>query len=216
MILSLILALSLHFAPPELRVTVSRVGDRLVELAWDASVDPVTGYKVSWGTTSGVYTQTLAVGNVTTATITLPAPDTAVYFFALQALGAGGTSAYSNEVSTASLPPADRCQAPLGDRSVAIFITRVLPTTGARGSQSAVDFQLASPNSPIVDVALKLDGVVARSMHGDDLLSTRGIWFTTPRQPGTYVLTVQATNQFGCSALQTKDALGRQILVDVK
>jgi hypothetical protein len=70
-----------------------------VTLAWDPSPDTtVVGYKLHWGGTSGVYTNSLDVGNVTTATV--PGLQAAVpYCFAATAYdGAGLESDYSNEV----------------------------------------------------------------------------------------------------------------------
>ena len=86
-------------------------------LAWDPSPSTgVTGYVVSWGTGSGVYTSTLDVGN----TLTTPVPglsDGTNYYFAVQAYNASFvTSAYSNEVSgqtsAAPTPLSVTCSAP--------------------------------------------------------------------------------------------------------
>src|SRR5262245_34877610 len=59
-----------------------------VTLAWDASTDASTvGYRLHYGTSSGTYTSTVDVGNVTTATVsTLQAGTT--YFFAATAYDA--------------------------------------------------------------------------------------------------------------------------------
>ncbi len=73
-------------------------------LAWDPNPEPnITGYRLSFGTTSGQYTTTIDVGNITTYTLTSLLPGT--YYFALQAYNAAGTSPYSNEVSITLLPP---------------------------------------------------------------------------------------------------------------
>ena len=71
-----------------------------VTLAWDPNSEPdITGYRVSYGTTSGQYTSTVDVGNTTTHTFSnLPSGYT--YYFVVQAYNAQGTSLYSNEVST--------------------------------------------------------------------------------------------------------------------
>ena len=52
-----------------------------VTLAWNTDTDPtVTGYKVDYGTSSGSYTQTENVGNVTAATVSGLTAGTTYYF----------------------------------------------------------------------------------------------------------------------------------------
>ncbi len=69
-------------------------------LYWDpVTKPPVNGYRVHYGTQSGVYTSHIDTGNVTSWTIQNLQPDT--YYFAVTAVKTGhGESAYSNEVST--------------------------------------------------------------------------------------------------------------------
>jgi hypothetical protein len=71
-----------------------------VSLAWDAHIDPtVTGYRVHYGTASGNYTSSIAVGSLRTVKIQGLLKDI-VYFFALTALNSSGLeSAFSNQVS---------------------------------------------------------------------------------------------------------------------
>jgi hypothetical protein len=68
-------------------------------LAWDPSTSTeLAGYRLFWGTTSGQYTTTIDVGNVTTYTV--PGLTAGTYYFAVAAYGsAGESSTYSNEVS---------------------------------------------------------------------------------------------------------------------
>lgn len=75
-------------------------------LTWDspttnADGTPLTdlvGYKIYYGTTSGNYTEVIAVGNVTTYKVEGLQPGT--YYFALTAYDTSGNeSGYSNEVS---------------------------------------------------------------------------------------------------------------------
>jgi hypothetical protein len=69
-------------------------------LAWDPSSSPdVTGYRVYYGTASGVYTASVPVG--ASASVTLPGLSSGVtYFFAVTAISAGGLeSDFSNEIS---------------------------------------------------------------------------------------------------------------------
>jgi hypothetical protein len=79
-----------------------------VTLAWNASSGPnLTGYRLHYGTSRGIYTQTpINVGaGTTTATVTnLAAGST--YYFVVAAYSGAGESAYSNEVSfTATATP---------------------------------------------------------------------------------------------------------------
>src|SRR6266478_7015815 len=80
--------------------SITRVVAADVTLAWDADSDPnVVGYRLHSGTTSGVYTQTTEVGNVTAASVSnLVNGNT--YFFVVTAYDANAIeSAPSNEVS---------------------------------------------------------------------------------------------------------------------
>src|SRR5258708_581262 len=53
-------------------------------LAWDASTDPsITGYKISYGNQSGVYTGSVTTSKVTTYTISTLAPGQ-LYYFAMK------------------------------------------------------------------------------------------------------------------------------------
>jgi hypothetical protein len=85
-----------------------------VTVTWDRNAEPdVVGYRVFWGTQSGVYTISQAVGNLTTWTVNDLAPG-ATYYFAVQAVSADGlTSPLSQEVSTTipALPPTGETEA---------------------------------------------------------------------------------------------------------
>ena len=70
-----------------------------VALAWNGSPSPeVTGYRIYLGTASGVYSSSVAVGNVTT--LTIPGLASGVtYFLAITAHDANGQeSDFSNEI----------------------------------------------------------------------------------------------------------------------
>ena len=70
-----------------------------VTLAWDANTEPdISGYKVYFGIESGNYTDSIDVGNITTATID-SLIEGMTYYFAVTAYNeAGLESDYSNEV----------------------------------------------------------------------------------------------------------------------
>lgn len=71
-----------------------------VSLAWDASGDAnVAGYKIYIGVTSHNYTQSVDVGNVASATITVPDAGKTYYFAATAYDNSGTESDYSNEAS---------------------------------------------------------------------------------------------------------------------
>jgi hypothetical protein len=76
-----------------------------IQLQWDRNAESnVAGYKVSYGTASGQYTQTVDVGNNVTASVSVT--DSITYFFAVRAYDSQGTlSPYSDEVSGAAAPP---------------------------------------------------------------------------------------------------------------
>lgn len=70
-----------------------------VHLAWDAVPDSdVIGYRIHYGVVSGLYVETLEVGNTTSATVSGLAGGM-TYYFAVTAVDAGGLeSDYSEEI----------------------------------------------------------------------------------------------------------------------
>jgi len=91
--------------------TTAFAATRSVSLSWDPNTEPdIAGYKVYWGTSSGVYNQPIDVSQ-TTAVV----PDLAVglrYYFAVTAYNeAGMESGYSAEVS-AIVPSSDLTPTP--------------------------------------------------------------------------------------------------------
>lgn len=197
------------------RVGVGDAGQLTLRLEWDPPNTDPDGYRIGFGIRTGIYDQVFNVGPSTTATVQLPAgSDTTRYYLAVAAYSAAlGTSEYSNEVATLDDAQSDPCAAPLGNRSVAIFITRWEPTTSNPGSQARINFQLGSPNSPIIRIQARLNG----QLVGEPIAGTRsgGIWFDTPLTPGLYVVTLEAANAAGCSALATRDGAGRVMTVVV-
>ena len=85
-----------------------------VTLAWDASPDAsAVGYRIYYGPASGVYTNSAAVGNVTSATLA-GLVDGVTYFFAATAYNASGDeSLFSNEANY-TVPVASTNQRPTG------------------------------------------------------------------------------------------------------
>jgi hypothetical protein len=73
-----------------------------VILTWNPSTDPaVAGYRIYYGTASHDYTNTVVVGNVTTATISGLTAGTTYFFAATTYDSTGDESAFSNEASFA-------------------------------------------------------------------------------------------------------------------
>ncbi len=75
-------------------------GANSVTLAWDPSPgQDIASYKIYFGPASGVYTNTIDVGNATNATITSLVSGVTYYFAATATDTSGLESEFSNEVS---------------------------------------------------------------------------------------------------------------------
>ena len=84
-----------------------------VNLAWDPSTDPsIAGYRVYYGTSSGIYQSFVDTGKMTTCTISNLSEGITYYFAATGYDSSGAQSDFSNEVafvpnpSTDTTPPA--------------------------------------------------------------------------------------------------------------
>ena len=95
-----------------------------ITLVWNPSIDSnVAGYKIYYGVASGVYTNSIDVGNVTNATITGLVPFT-TYFFAAKSYDAFGVlSDFSNETKLMVYPPASIAPAAHGNSQIAFNIS---------------------------------------------------------------------------------------------
>src|SRR5206468_2190262 len=72
----------------------------VVQLAWDANTETdLAGYRIQYGTTSGNYTGTIDVGNVTSYAVPGLVANTTYYFVVVAYDLAGNVSGRSNEVS---------------------------------------------------------------------------------------------------------------------
>ncbi len=72
----------------------------VIRLAWDPNTEPdLAGYHLKYGTTSGIYQQTIDVGNVTSYDVRDLAANQTYYFVVLAYDLAGNESPPSNEVS---------------------------------------------------------------------------------------------------------------------
>jgi hypothetical protein len=172
-----------------------------VVVAWNASPSPeVTGYRVQYGTAPGIWPQVIDVGPVLTARVPL---DPGRYFFTVVAYSQTATSAPTNEVAV-TIAASDPCAFPLGATAVSIFVTGKLQKTGSGGpgSRAFITFQAASPNSPIVFLSVRANGVdVPDSVtDGTTLRSVGSLWFTIP--PGLMGYAVYGKNAAGCAREQ--------------
>lgn len=192
-----------------------------ITVGWDPNDarDLVTNYILSYGTstqaglTTPNYANTINVGQVLQASTPVLQPNT--YYLAVQAQNAVGISLFSNEVSSTIQSP-DQCSFPTGANAVSAFITNMLQSGPNIGTKVVLYFQLSSPNSPIVNETISVDGVVLARQGTflpnpptDFSMTNDGaMWFTSTQTPGTHTVSFTATNLAGCSATVTKNAFG--------
>lgn len=205
-----------HLAVPAIRAISHDAQGGLqpyVSLAWDAPPPPSTvptGYRIYWGTKSGVYPNVIDVGLTLSFNVVLPGDGG--YYIAVTAYNPDGESAKTPEVFTTVGQPIE-CGLPLGSQALSIFITKLQQTNGRVGSKTTLYFQLSSA-SAVTRVVVRLnDVVVGNPVTGVD---AGGIWFTSPLTPGDYAVAVDATNQFGCNTIQRLGADGKPLTVTVK
>ena len=87
-------------------ITMPVLAGNSIPLTWNPSAGPgVAGYKIYYGGLSHVYTNSVNVGNVTTATISGLAPNTPYFFSATSYDASGVESGFSNEAIRTILPP---------------------------------------------------------------------------------------------------------------
>ncbi len=64
-----------------------------------------------------------------------------------------------------------------------------------------VDYQLSS-HTPVTEIAVQLNGGIVAQQTGTGLSDSGGMWFLAPLS-GSYALTVEAKNAFGCARTAT-------------
>ncbi|MGO9204118.1 MAG: MBG domain-containing protein [Limisphaerales bacterium] len=152
----------LAFAAAALLLSASSQGQS-VTLAWDPSTSPeVSGYNLYYGGASQTYTNMVAVGGATNATVSGLLPG-ARYFFAVTAIDISGLeSDFSNEISY-------QVQGTQG-------VPGVLVVTAANQWRT---YGAANP---------ALTGTVTGLQNGDDITATFGTSATPGSPVGTYAI----------------------------
>jgi hypothetical protein len=158
-----------------------------VTLAWDPSPEPnLAGYRLKYGTSSGSYTQTLEIGNTTTATVP-NLSEGGTYFFVVTAVNSSSLESIpSNEVSftiAANQPPA---------------ITMTSPGTGASAITPAI-ITLAATANDSDGTVVRVEFYSGTTKVGEDGSSPFS-YDCTVASPGTYSFTARAFDDEGASA----------------
>ena len=180
-----------------------------VSVAWDSSVEAAQ-YVVQQSTRAGGPYSDAVWTTSTNETISGLTPG-ATYFWIVRAVASNGLwSAASNEVSITmpTGPTVDDCAPITGMYAVMVTPTSLL-LTGSKGpgSKTRLDFQVASPNSPVNRVLVAIDGAIIPPVMGCPtegidcgavMTPLAGYWFTMPPS-GTHTLTITAANRKGCS-----------------
>jgi len=90
-----------------------------VQVTWNPNTEPdLAGYKIYYGTASGVYGDPIDVGNVTGHVMEITPQHGATYYFALTAYDTSGNeSGYSSE-ATCFIPDGVKPEKPTGLRAI--------------------------------------------------------------------------------------------------
>jgi hypothetical protein len=209
LLLMLVLVPRLALADPQqLKIADSATG--IVTAFWDASTDGVTiGYRLFYGLVPAFDDNDavkIEAGAATSVALPIAMMQAGrLYYFRVRAYNmAGVMSPPSNEV-TYLIPqaPGDPCAPPLGVNAISIFKTGKLNKTGSggAGSKAFITFQAASPNSPIVALSIRANGVdVPDSLtEGSNLRAVGSLWFTIPAGPATFTFSIYGRNGAGCT-----------------
>jgi hypothetical protein len=140
----------------------------------------IAGYTLSYGTTSGQYTTTIDVGNVTT--FEFLEPDPAVkYFLAVRSYDTAGlASPYSNEISTTPTQPLRVTGISSSHTSPQVTGTRITFSAIATGGTAPVQFKWLVVNGTTAQVG--------------QTWSTNASFMWTPSTGGSYVIETWARN----------------------
>lgn len=160
--------------------------------AWDANPNPDHGQAVAGYKLLVDQQQEVDAGNALQVAVPLaPGPHSA----SLRAYWADGTPSPASAPLfrfTVAAPGPDPCAGHPVTIAVESWSQQV--QVGARGR---ILFALSNP-FPIVQVQVKLGAQVIGQFDGADLRDTPGSWFSVPRAPGPYLITVAAKDAAGC------------------
>ncbi|MGC1088676.1 MAG: fibronectin type III domain-containing protein, partial [Candidatus Acidiferrum sp.] len=91
---------------PPTNLTGSPQTTSIITLTWNASAaQDITGYRIHYGTSSGVYTTTISAGNVNQYVV-MGLSTATTYYFVVDTISTSGVeSVFSNEVAVATQQP---------------------------------------------------------------------------------------------------------------
>lgn len=186
-----------------------------ITFAWDPGVvdtlhSAPTGFVIMAGPASGMYTNFITVPVVCPGVAGDPAGciGTAVLpagtFVAVAGIAGALQGPPSNEVQV-PLASDPSCAPPFGSNAIAIFPTALQKTgSGGPGSRARLDFQVASPGSPVTHISIQSGGVDIAAdgvVDGVSLAGLAGLWFTIPA--GNFPLSIRAVNAARCVQVQS-------------
>lgn len=164
-------------------------------LAWDPVTDvDLAGYRVYYGTSPGVYTQSVDVGNVTQTTIT-GLTDCTNYYFGVKAYdtAANESASYSNEISGWSRPTVASSTPAAAEQGRTLSLT-IAGTNFQSGATAAFSKAGLTVNSTTVNacgqvtVNVTVSNTAAPGASNLDITNPDTVFGT-----GVNVFTVQAT-----------------------
>ena len=170
-----------------------------LELAWNRNPEPdITGYELSYGTTSGSYTTTLTTGTTPSATLTGLLPDTRYYFVVRAINSTGLKSAASQEVAhqTAAVTPDNSAPVAAGSTLQTKQDTPVsIVLAASDADDDPLTYEIVSPpaSGTLSGTAPSLLYTPAPGFSGNDVLTFRahdGIAFSAPATVSIRVLPV--------------------------
>lgn len=163
-------------------------------LAWNANTDSdLAGYRVYYGTSPGVYTQSVDVGNVTSTTIS-GLTDCTIYYFGVKAYDTANNEStnYSNEVSGWSRPIVQTSTPAAAEQGRTLSLT-IAGNDFRTGAVAAFANAGITVNSSTVNscgqltVSITIGNSAAVGATNMDVTDTDGVFGT-----GTGIFTVQA------------------------
>jgi len=198
--------------------------DQSVTLAWDPSPNTnVVGYKIYYGGASGVYTNTVTLGNVTSATIGGLVDGATYYLTATSVSATGDESAFSNEamysapVNTNTVSGSVTNAAPLPSPSTNLppSIDSIASVTVSQGGGSqtilvtginpgSVNGTVVPSSSLTFSVVASDSSVVQSPAFNYDSANGTGSLNFTPGNPGMATVTLTVDNGAGTNSIATQ------------